>query len=449
MSWPAYAEYAESGIDWLTQVPASWRIERMRNIFTKMQRPYGEDAETVTAFRDGTVTRRSNRRTDGFTEADKYIGYQGIEPGDLAIHAMDGFAGAIGVSDSQGKCSPVVSVCRASGLEDPHYFAHILRHIARSGFLTAIAKGIRERSTDFRWADARDICVPCPPIEEQQAIAVFLDRETAKIDALIVKQEQLIATLREDRAATITQAVMKGLDPNAAMKDSGTSWLGSIPEDWTACRLGRLCRSVSDGPHFSPAYVDESEGVMFLSARNIKVDGWSLADSKFISEDDYVEFSRRVVPELGDVLYTKGGTTGIARAVDIEGRFQVWVHVAVLKLIRGTVTPEYLAYALNSAPCYEQSQLYTRGATNKDLGLSRMVRIQLALPPVQEQQEIVDFLDDRCANVDALIVKSTEVIGTLREYRSALITDAVTGKIDVRGAVVEEANILVAHGGMK
>ena len=173
---------------------------------------------------------------------------------------------------------------------------------------------------------------------------------------------------------------------------------------------------------------------MFLSARNIKVDGWSLDDAKFISEEDYKEFSRRVVPEVGDVLYTKGGTTGIARAVDFTQRFQIWVHVAVLKLRRSLVAPDYLAYALNSRGCYEQSQLYTRGATNQDLGLTRMVRILLALPPPDEQREIVEFLNERCDNIDMLIAKSNQVIETLREYRSALITDAVTGKIDVRDA---------------
>ncbi|WP_285236525.1 restriction endonuclease subunit S [Rhodococcus erythropolis] len=274
--------------------------------------------------------------------------------------------------------------------------------------------------------------VPVPPLPVQNGIADFLDRETVKVDALIDKQNQLIATLREDRTATITRAVTKGLNPDAEMKDSGAVWLGRIPVHWTATQLGRLCRSISDGPHFSPSYVDE--GVMFLSARNIRPDRWSLDDAKFISEEDYREFSRRVVPQVGDVLYTKGGTTGIARVVDITDRFQVWVHVAVLKIRQEIVLPEFLAYSLNSAACYDQSQLYTRGATNNDLGLTRMVRIRLALPPKEVQQEIVTHLNTVTASIDALIVKATEVISTLREYRSALIAATVTGRIDVRKA---------------
>jgi type I restriction enzyme S subunit len=132
-------------------------------------------------------------------------------------------------------------------------------------------------------------------------------------------------------------------------------------------------------------------GIPFISARNIKVDRWSLEDAKYISEEDYREFSKRVVPEQNDVLYTKGGTTGIARVVDLNFPFQVWVHVAVLKLRKARILPHYLAMALNSPKCYEQSQLFTRGATNQDLGLNRMKNIVFPFPPsLEEQQRIVD-----------------------------------------------------------
>ncbi|MCX5042471.1 restriction endonuclease subunit S [Aldersonia sp. NBC_00410] len=357
-------------------------------------------------------------------------GLKHVSAGDFVI-SLRSFQGGIEWSAAPGKISPAYTVLTPRRRVVERYFVYLLKS---DGFIQEL------RSTSNQLRDGQSlgvehfaqVPVPLPPPTEQEEISRFLDRETAKIDALIAKQAQLIATVREDRTATITRAVTTGLDSRVLMKASELEWIGEIPAHWTATRLGRLCRSISDGPHFSPSYVDD--GVMFLSARNVKVDGWFLEDAKYISEDDYKEFSRRVVPEVGDVLYTKGGTTGVARAVDLTQRFQVWVHVAVLKLRQGLVTPDYLAYALNSSACYEQSQLYTRGATNQDLGLTRMVRIVLALPPLDEQSEIVKFLDERCGNIDALIAKATEVIETLREYRSALITDAVTGKIDVRAA---------------
>jgi type I restriction enzyme S subunit len=278
-----------------------------------------------------------------------------------------------------------------------------------------------------------DLPFPLPPLVEQTAIAEFLDRETVKIDALVEEQKRLIDLLREKRRAVISQAVTKGLDPGVATKDTGVEWLGRVPTHWQPVQLGKLCRQVSDGPHFSPNYVDS--GVMFLSARNVGLEGWHLDDAKFVSEEDYAEFSKRVVPEPGDVLYTKGGTTGIARVVDLSMRFQVWVHIAVLKLHRSKASPHFVALSLNSAGCYEQAQLHTRGATNQDLGLTRMVQIWLALPPLAEQEEIARQVGRKTAAIDELVTSSEAALALLEERRAALISAAVTGKIDVRGLV--------------
>jgi type I restriction enzyme S subunit len=321
----------------------------------------------------------------------------------------------------------------ALGGRDSLYLAYVL-------LAATVPLNLRGKGTTFLELSADELGafeVPAPPLDEQCVIGAFLDRETRKIDALIAEQEKLIALLAEKRQATISHAVTRGLNPDAPMKDSGVTWLGEVPKHWDSVHLGRLCRQVSDGPHFSPSYVDD--GVMFLSARNISVDRWSLEDAKFISEDDYAEFCRRVTPELGDVLYTKGGTTGIARVVDLHERFQVWVHVAVLKLRRDIAVPQFIAYALNSIGCYEQSQLYTRGATNQDLGLTRMVKIRLALPPRDEQVSIVAHLDAATGGVDSLKSEAQMAVALLRERRSALIAAAVTGQIDVRGTVAPES----------
>jgi type I restriction enzyme S subunit len=200
-----------------------------------------------------------------------------------------------------------------------------------------------------------------------------------------------------------------------------------------------ILRSV-DGPHHSPDYLDS--GIPFLSARNIKADRWSLDDAKFISDSDYHEFCKRVTPEIGDVLYTKGGTTGVARAVDLDFKFQVWVHVAVLKLNKKKITPDFLAAALNNPRCYEQSQLFTRGATNQDLGLGRMKDIVLPVPPIPEQEAIMAYVNRATTNLRGIIDRANREISFLREYRTSLIADVVTGKLDVReaaGRIPDEA----------
>ena len=141
------ARLRPSGIEWLGDVPDHWRIERAKWLFHKMERPIRDTDEVVTCFRDGMVTLRKNRRELGFTESIKEIGYQGIRRGDLVIHSMDAFAGAIGVSDSDGKGTPVYSVCRATSLANPYYYAYLLREMARSKWIQSLAKGIRERSS--------------------------------------------------------------------------------------------------------------------------------------------------------------------------------------------------------------------------------------------------------------------------------------------------------------
>jgi type I restriction enzyme, S subunit len=183
----------------------------------------------------------------------------------------------------------------------------------------------------------------------------------------------------------------------------------ALPFGWEWSRLNDLVYALSDGPHFSPKYVAEATGVPFLSARNVTIKGYQPVDMKYVSRSDHEEFCRRIRPEPGDVLYTKGGTTGVAMVNDLEFEFSVWVHVAVLKVAKEYLDPHYVALALNSPHCYEQSQHYTHGTGNRDLGLTRMIKITVPIPPREEQERIVmkvkrlmgycDELEDRLAKV--------------------------------------------------
>ena len=230
-------------------MPSHWVLRKSKYVFNRVQREVRPDDGVVTAFRDGQVTLRSNRRTEGFTESIKEIGYQGVRKGDLLVHAMDGFAGAIGVSDSDGKCSPVCSVCVPTDQEQVHvaYFGYLVRQLAVTDFITSLAKGIRERSTEFRYSEFSVLDLAFPPQNEQEDIAAFLDHETAKIDALIEKQQRLIELLKEKRQAVISHAVTKGLNPNAPMKDSGVEWLGEVPAHWSLPKIKWFFRTESGG----------------------------------------------------------------------------------------------------------------------------------------------------------------------------------------------------------
>jgi type I restriction enzyme, S subunit len=446
VSFPAYGQYRESGVGWIGDVPSHWKVMPLKRL---VEVPITDGPhETPDFFEDGvpfvSAEAISSGRID-FSRIRAYISKSDNErysvkysPRLYDIYMVKSGATTGTTAMVEGRTdfniwSPL-AVVRCGDKVLPRYVLNFMRS---RNFLEAI-------TLNWSFGTQQNIGMgvienlPClvPPHGEQLEIAAFLDHETAKIDVLVAEQERLIALLKEKRQAVISHAVTKGLNPNAPMKDSGVEWLGQVPAHWIPTMLGRVCIKVADGPHYSPEYTEA--GILFISARNIRVDGWSLDDAKYISDEDYMEFCRRVVPEVGDVLYTKGGTTGIARVVDILEPFQVWVHVAVIKINKKSSMPYFIAYALNSTGCYEQSQLHTRGATNQDLGLNRMTKIWLALPPLNEQLEIVAYLDGQIAKLDSLVNEVIRVVDILKERRAALISAAVTGKIDVRGFVRPE-----------
>lgn len=199
----------DSGVDWIGKIPEHWEVRRAKYIFKKENRPVRLEDDVVTCFRDGQVTLRTNRRTEGFTFATKEHGYQGIRKGDLVIHAMDAFAGAIGVSDSDGKSSPVYSACTpVTGVEvNPKYYALYLRNLALGGFIESLAKGIRERSTDFRYKDFSELFFPLPDIETQSKVVLEIEKSHKEIDGGISVLTQQIERIKEYKASLINSAV--------------------------------------------------------------------------------------------------------------------------------------------------------------------------------------------------------------------------------------------------
>ncbi|WP_332671658.1 restriction endonuclease subunit S [Aromatoleum sp.] len=426
MSFPRYEQYKDSGVEWLGDIPAHWDADRLRGqvllLTEKTQRRTGAIAlENIESWSGRFLDTDSEFQGDGVA----------VEAGDILFGKLRPYLAKVFVVERPGEAVGDFHVMRTRSGVHPRFLFYSILNRDFISIIDGFTYGAKMPRASWDFMGSMPVVVPTP--FEQAAIVAFLDRETPRMDALVAEQQNLIALLKEKRQALISHAVTKGLDSTAPMKDSGVAWLGEVPAHWERVQLGRVCNQIADGPHFSPSYV--SEGVMFLSARNIGVESWYLDDVKFVSESDYLEFCKRVIPEKGDVLYTKGGTTGVARVVDLDDRFQVWVHVAVLKLNQELVNPSFLAYALNSVPCYEQSQLHTRGATNHDLGLTRMAKIWFARPDLAEQGRIVAFLDDQTIKIDNLVAEAENSIALLQERRTALISAAITGKIDVRGLV--------------
>jgi type I restriction enzyme S subunit len=416
-----YPAYKASGTTWLGDVPDTWAVERLKRGFVLKKRPVLTTDGNVTAFRDGQVTLRSKRRTDGFTEADKEIGYQGVEPDDLVIHAMDAFAGAIGVSDSRGKSTPVYSVCRAHPGYEPRYFALTLRHIALSGYIASLGKGVRERSTDFRWNDAKDVLVPVPSVEEQLAILSYLDTHIAEIDLLIEKQEQLIETLAERRRAVISYVVTKGLNPRVPMKDSGRDWMGRVPQGWAVEKLSShfIAKKGSNAGLLTREYCASVPG-------NFPVYSGQTENGGVMAEIDTHEFDGGA----DGVLFS---TTVGARAMTVQhifGKFSLSQNCMIIQK-RGNLTVRYYYYLFQAL--FEAQRRELSAHMQPSFRMSDLYAYRILVPTETEQRAMADFLDGETNKIGSLSGKAREMISILKERRQALISAAVTGKIDVRG----------------
>ncbi|MBL0639884.1 restriction endonuclease subunit S [Aeromonas hydrophila] len=419
-----YDTYKDSGVEGIGKIPSTWRLKKAKWLFSKVDRPVRIEDEIVTCFRDGQVTLRSNRRTEGFTNALKEHGYQGIRVGDLVIHAMDAFAGAIGVSDSNGKSTPVYSVCvpRNEKQVNPFFYAYYLRDLALSGYIVSLAKGIRERSTDFRFSDFSQLFLPLPEISEQIAIVNFLDQKTALIDEAIVIKEQQITQLNERKQILIQQAVIKGLNQNAPMKKSGVDWVGDIPEHWSL-QPGFIVfneNKKSNKGMIESQVLSLSYGKIIVKAKE-KLNG--LVPESF--ETYQVVSPGNIIIRCTDLQNDKTSLrTGFVKNHGIITSAYLCLNISLEQ------NAEYIHYFLHALDVCKEIYRYGSGL-RQSLSFSDFKRMLVITPPIEEQDQIVTFIREQEENTMSAVELLKTQIEKLTEYKKSLIHSAVTGNIKV------------------
>jgi type I restriction enzyme S subunit len=380
-----------------------WKSIRFKFLMERRNRPVREDDSVVTAFRDGVVTLRSNRREDGFTFAEREIGYQGVEPGDLLIHGMDAFAGAIGVSDSRGKCSPVCTVLtpRPSVGADTRYWGYYLRSLARSGYITSLAKGIRERTTDFRWRDAGNLVVPVAPLETQVAIADFLDHESALLDRLIEKKQRISAATAEYIEALVSKAIAS---PDAA-------W---VRFEHITQRYFRVVELSKQDELVRLGLYNRGRGIFKKPAADEEEMGSS--NFSFVRTGDLIISGQ----------FAWEGAVAIASIEEdgcvVSHRYPLYRGAAGVKTpyVLGVLRSGFGAFLLNEA---------SRGSAgrNRPLNTWRLGKEKIPVPgePLQDEVSRAVAFERRVREKNAVSVQK------IKDFRAALITAAVTGQIDV------------------
>ncbi|HKV35059.1 MAG TPA: hypothetical protein VJP89_12070 [Pyrinomonadaceae bacterium] len=426
-----YPVMKDSGVPWLGQVPEHWEVRRAKWLFTLKNRPVRDIDEVVTCFRDGTVTLRKNRRIRGFTESLKEIGYQGIRRGDLVIHAMDAFAGAIGVADSDGKGTPVYSVCEPTTEANSFYYAFVLREMARSQWIQALAKGIRERSTDFRFDDFGSQLVPVPPVPEQVGIVRFVKHEDLRIQRYIEAKQKLIKLLEEQKQAIIHRAVTRGLDPNVRLKPSGVEWLGDVPEHWDVTRIKTAFSSMVYGISESGTNTGAIRLLTMGHLREGKVivptvgGGVDAVDPSLLLEKNDLLFNRTNSAELV-------GKVGLFGGADEPVTFASYL---VRMRPRPDMSPAFLNLLLNDSTILSVARREAIPSLHQsNLNPTRYGRLHVALPDVIQQEAVVRYIASATVGLDTVIDRARRELVVFREYLTRFVADVVTGKLDVRKA---------------
>lgn len=410
-------EMKDSGLQWAGDIPQYWNIAKGKHFMAVLERPVRDDDNVITCFRDGDVTLRSNRREDGFTVATVEAGYQGIEPGDLVVHGMDGFAGAIGISDSRGKGTPALNVLSCS--ENKKYIMYLLRAMAYTEVFMALSTGIRVRTCDTNWKKLKSLDYLIPPADEQQCIADFLDAKCAEIDALTADIQTQIDTLEQYKRSVITETVTKGLNPNAEMKDSGIQWIGNMPAHWDVVRGKYIL-------HYMQKPVREDDGVITCFRDGEVTLRSNRREEGFTMSDKEIGYQGIDVGDL--VVHGMDGFAGSIGISDSRGKAS-----PVLNVLDTDQCKRYIMYYLRSMAYSDVFLALATGIRVRscDLRWNKLAELSYPVPPLDEQNAIVKHIDSVLSKADAVIADKEAQLATLDEYKKSLIFEYVTGKKEV------------------
>ena len=445
--WKRYSEYIKSGATWRPEVPSSWQVCRLKYL-VKMNPSKSEVAHlsknTEVSFlpmenigEDGSLNLKNTKRLE-----EVYDGFTYFRNDDVLVAKItpcfENGKGALAqnLKNGVGFGTTELQILRPTAKISGRYLEYITRlHAFRGQGVSEFTGAAGQQRVPESFIG--NYLAPLPSKVEQQRIVSFLDRETARIDALIGHKQRLIELLEEKRQAVISHAVTKGLDPNVEMKDSGVNWLGKLPNHWIVSRLKFACSLIKDGTHLPPKRTQT--GYPLLSVRNL-VDGElvNLSDDSMVSEQDFIELRRQLTVKKNDILLAVvGATIGKVAIVGQMEPFAIQRSLGVLRPDISKLDVGYLALFLQSTAFQQLLWERTSYSAQPGIYLNDLENFNIALPSLIEQRSIVSVIKDQIVVHDKALACIRQGIEKLNEYRSALISAAVTGQIDVR----EEVNL--------
>lgn len=443
-------------MEWPKQIPSHWRLEPFK--WQLARNDGGVWGQEPDGKSDTIVLRSTEQTVDGRWQlenpAQRLLGEQEristlLVENDLVMTKSSGSSLHIGKTTLVTAEIAAMNCCYSNFMQrlrvkDEFFHAQLAWRILNSDFARQQFDVLSNSTTGLANLNAGiigQITVPVAPISEQLAIAGFLDREIAKIDALVTEQQRLIDLLKEKRQLVTSHAVTKGLDPTAPLKDSGIGWLGKVPAHWNITKLKHATELIVDCPHETPIY---SEDGSFLVVRTADLEQGTLEPAGMyrVSDAEYHSRIRRQSLLEADIVYGREGERwGHAALIPRSNAFCLGQRMMQFRASKGMFDPEFLMWQLNAKNVYVQGALDTVGATSPHVNVGTIRNYFLTAPPLKEQRSIARHLATWGGAFDTLITEAQRAIDLLQERRSALISAAVTGQIDVR-ATTPSAPIL-------
>ena len=413
-----HSAYKPSSVSWLEKVPEHWEVTKLRHILTSAAERNRPDLPLLSVVREkGVILRDLDNPEDNHNIVPEDLtNYKVVHQGQFAMNKMKAWQGSYGVSPCEGVVSPAYFIFDIKGV-DGIFFHSAVRSRAYVPFFNQASDGVRIGQWDLAPEQMREIPFLVPPPEEQAAIVRFLDHADEQIQRYIASKERLIALLEEERQALVHQAVTRGLDPNVRLKPSGMEWLGDVPEQWDISRVKnefyslnhqRIPLSATERRTMSIRHYD------YYGASGVidKVEGYLFKDELLLIAEDGANLVLRNLP----------------LAIIARGKFWVNNHAHILKPRRGNL--EFLAGLLEGI----DYKPWISGAAQPKLTQDRLMSIAIAVPPKEQQDQIMDRTSKETASIQTAINRSRRQTALMEEYRTRLIADVVTGKIDVREA---------------
>ena len=421
-----YDSYKDSGVEWLGDVPSHWELKRLKQLFVEKKHKQNLSLNCG-AISFGKVIEKDD---DKVTEATKRS-YQEVLKGEFLINPLNLNYDLISLRIALSEIDVVVSagyiVLKAKQIINKKYFSYLL-HRYDVAYMKLLGSGVRQT---INYGHISDSILVAPPLSEQQKIAQFLDNKTAKIDQAVDLAEKQIALLKEHKQILIQNAVTRGLNPDMPLKDSGVEWIGQVPEHWEVKKIKHVTSKIGSG--ITPLgggsnYIDG--GIPLLRSQNIHFDRIDLNDVARISEFTHNSMKNSKVRK-GDVLLNiTGGSLGRCFYVDSNEEMNVNQHVCIIRPNK-KINTIFLNMLLASEIGQKQIWFFQQGGGREGLNFQAIKNFYLPLPDLEEQQKIAIYLDKQAAKIDQAIALKTAHIEKLKEYKSVLINDVVTGKVRV------------------